>query len=112
MRKPKHHFNLTFRMNFYYCLGWSEKEIRKYMLEMWDYEDLNWGGGKTILHRSKKADIVFIWTKEKRVADFVHECVHAGNMTLMARGQDVDTRNDEVLAYLIEEIFSRGKMNK
>lgn len=109
-RKPRHYFNETFRMNCYFCVGWSKKQIQRYMKDSWKYTSSSWGAGKTLwCVCDNGADVVIVWTAPKEpISSLVHECVHAANIVLEARGQPIDQKSDEVQAYLVEEIFRKA----
>lgn len=56
----------------------------------------------------KKRGIIYMWVRRKNdYPSLAHECIHAANYGLKARGVKISTSNDETLAYLVEWLFER-----
>lgn len=110
MKKPKHWYCETWKMNFYFCIGWRPEEFQKYMKKSFDYEfESRLKDGSTLLCNSDQGSIIIIWTRKRADhAVLTHESVHAANMTLSSRGWRPELENDEPQAYLVESIFRKA----
>jgi len=106
--RPKHFYCEVYRMNFYYCLGWTQGEIEKYMKDRHKI-DTTFDRVQGRVMFNKEEAIVVIWTRKKSdINSLVHECVHAASFTLESRGVLISHLNDEAMAYLVEAIFRKA----
>lgn len=107
-KQPKYFFSETWKMNYNFCVGWSEKDFTEFMLSTFDYQvvDLNNDNGRCIECQQGNIVTIVIWTRAKSCASIlVHECIHATNCTLKRAQWTMDFRNDEPHAYLAEAIY-------
>jgi len=111
MRKPKFYFNETYKMNYYFCIGWTDKEIIRYMQKHWNHtiDNIENAKGKTFECHKGSNIVIVIWSRKKLdYPTIVHECVHAANMNLNYINWKPDLDNDEPQAYLTENIFNKA----
>lgn len=108
--KPRFYYCDLYKMNFYFCIGWRPAEFEKYAKRTFDHElSLRAHRGKTLAVSNDRGMVIVIWTEKKRdFACLAHECVHAANFTLEARGCQPSFENDEPQAYLVDVIFSKA----
>lgn len=110
MRKkiPKHYFNKTFRQDYWIFIGWSKRLYLKYCREVFNVEDdkgISYGESFVIEGPEHDRAIV-IWVEDRTRLDLLsHECVHAANFTLDCVGAVPSFKDDEVQAYLVQELF-------
>lgn len=105
---PDFFFCPTWKMNYYFCLGWKETDLIKYCKWRFDYtpEIGPAQTGKLFEFINGSEIIMLIWTRNKKdLSSLVHECVHAANFTLEIKGWKPDFNNDEPLTYLVQSIF-------
>lgn len=98
--KPKHFYCETYFQNYYFCPGWTAKQVKDYF-----NIDLYENSHGSCSHNSQG---VVIWVKGngyEALENLCHESIHAANFTLDSKGVDVTTRNDEALAYLAQFVF-------
>ena len=107
-KKPAFYFNDTFKMNYYFYLGWPVDALKKYL--RYDPPGIEHSSARTIeWQREDGVVVIHIWTRKKSdLASLVHECVHAAGMTLNRAGVKGDWLNDEPHAYLTEAIFKNA----
>ena len=107
--KINHYFCETYRINYYFCLGFPEESFKKYMKSHHEIDlDLSGVTGRTIFN--PKLNTIILWIRDKAdLNTLVHECIHAGTITLESRGVIISHLNDEALAYLVESIFRKSR---
>ncbi len=107
MKKPKHYFCNTFRQEYLFFIGWSRKEFDNYLLKKLGAKpDLGICYGACMNYEYDEGNLIIIWTFDKKRVDITtHECVHAANYTLDLIGHHPSQKNDEVQAYLTQELF-------
>lgn len=105
-----HYFCYTWRTNFYFCLGFSEKDMKAYMLDSFQHEtEFGSANGRCFECRNNDHSIYIIWTRKKTdYGSLMHECIHAAGMALDQRGWKYDADNDEPLTYLAQTIFEQA----
>lgn len=113
-RKPKTWFCKVYRVEYYFCVGWTRKEFYKFYTK-----ELN--GKRTLENFDQLSGIcieftnpmgVAIWTepedKKRHYRALLHECIHAACFTLDARKAGIDWPTCEPLTYLAEAIFAEA----
>ena len=107
IRHPKHFYCQTWKMNFYYFVGWSEKTYLNYVKKHWDYEmNLQGVDGNCLEVSFDGSAGNSVWIRDrKNYAVMAHECVHAAANTLRSRGWKPDFDNEEPLTFLVESIY-------
>lgn len=112
LKRVLHHYNQTFKMNFYFCLGWRQDRYRAFLKRRFDLRlPASSRRGHTIhlIHPDSNIPAIAIWVaKDSPIAILAHECLHAVNMTLLDRGVLPSFENDEVQAYLLEELMRKA----
>lgn len=96
-------------MNYWFFLGWTRDEFKKYCQKNFDYlPDMPLElKGKLIESIDDRGTRMLIWTeKANDLPSLVHECVHAAHFTLDRKGFKPDFCNDEPVAYLVQSIFT------
>lgn len=103
---PKHYFNKTFRQDYLMFIGWPKDEYLKYCKDVLNEEDDGSNSfGECFVCKGHDQAIV-IWVQIAERHDLLtHECLHATNHTLDAIGAQPSFKDDEVQAYLIQELF-------
>ena len=109
LKRIVHHYNQTFKMNFYFCLGWRQD---RYVSMMKRRFDINLQVNSRLAHTCPVSIgnelAVAVWiSKDAHPAVLAHECLHAVNMTLLHRGVTADFENDELQAYFLEELLRK-----
>jgi len=111
-RQPKYFYCETWKMNYYFFIGWSAKLYSKYIQEEYGHTmDINGAAGNCldIEKNDNSIQIQTIWVDDKKdLPAIVHESVHAACNTLRRRGWNPDFDNEEPLTYLIENIFRQA----
>lgn len=105
--KPKHYHCDYWKQSFWFCIGWSHEKVTSYLKKNYNHEpDLSQKAG-TLFEVPQKngATVYLIWTLKSDAATIAHECVHAANVLLMARGWKPQLDNDEPQAYLVEALM-------
>jgi hypothetical protein len=107
VKRPKHWYCQTWKMNFYYFLGWPPSEFKRYMRKRHGYEYDDAGKAASTLECvAGPHTVILIWVRDRKdLPALAHEAVHAANWTLARRGWRADMENDEPQAYLVESIF-------
>jgi hypothetical protein len=98
-KKPKWFYCDTYRENFYFVPEWKDSEVNEYF-----GVSMGIASGKTLLTNSG----VVIWVEKfnlKELDILHHECIHAANFVLSKKGVEIDSENDEALAYLSQFVF-------
>jgi hypothetical protein len=103
MRKPPKALYFEsdiYRQDYYFLIGWNKEQVEKTLKV-----SVEGGAGATMLQDGT----IYIWLHDisnpESLSELSHECVHAANMTLGARGIVVSADDDEALAYLVQWIF-------
>lgn len=103
MRKPPKALYFEsdiYRQDYYFLVGWTREHVEKTL-----GVSIEGGAGAAI----QKDGTIYIWLQDvsnpEGLSELAHECVHAANMTLGARGIVVNADDDEALAYLVQWIF-------
>ena len=108
MRKPKHYHNRTYRTDYLYFVGWTEKQFKNYCEKNFKMTlDVSTDAGITIEFKLNSGELfILIWTlNAKDYGSLSHECLHAANFTLARVGVKPSFINDEGQAYLAQDIF-------
>lgn len=109
VNKPKHIYCETLQINFYVSYGVSVVYWAKQVGEFSDYKrDLEIGGSVcgTVESVKVKGDTFYwIWTKERSLDDYAHECFHAIVMALDWKGIRMCDASEEVYAYLLARLM-------
>jgi hypothetical protein len=112
-RKPKHFYLELYRMNYYYCIGWTQKAVENYLRTTFNYDtDLGHADGYTIRISDNRGCTILIWTKDKNdLGVLAHEATHAASFTLGRAGVKADFDNDEACAYLVGLLVDKALKN-
>lgn len=110
-KRIKHHWCPTWRFNFYYCIGWSEKDFKAYVEDSFNHTpNVKMANGTCLEVWNNDHHIFVIWVRKKSdLGSYLHECVHAAGMALTQRGWKYNAENDEPFAYLVQSIFEAGR---
>lgn len=112
--KPKiiHYYCELYRMNFYFCVGWTAEQFQKEMLKRFGYTpEMGGAAGKTIewVPDDGGQTLIWVWVKKKNdYACLAHECIHAAHFCLKGRGIKPDFDNDEPVAYLVTILMDKA----
>jgi hypothetical protein len=106
MARPGHVYNELWQVDFFTCIGWSEKRIVKYCKKNYGYDvrNIEASSGKCLELINDNGSVGYlIWTRKKsdRIS-LVHEMIHAALWALEARGVTIDGKNSEPLTYLVD----------
>lgn len=103
---PKHFFNKTFRQDYWIFMGWDKASYLKYCKEVWDVDDDKSISYGECFKLDDHDQAIIIWVQDATRGDLIsHECLHATNYTLDAIGAIASFKNDEVQAYMIQELY-------
>ena len=106
MKKPKFIYEATWRHNFYFCIGWSEKDFANYALKTFNYEsDWSNGDGCCLLCANEGTEISVVWTRNKKIDVIAHECLHAVFNLMEAKKIKLSNETDEVFCYLLQRLI-------
>lgn len=115
MKKPIHYRQITFRQDILFFIGWKREEVERYARKNLNCQiDLSdcYGSCITISYENRDP-IMLIWNYSKKRSDItVHECVHGANKILKLIGNISSHSNDEVIAYLTQELYSVATQKK
>lgn len=100
-------FNLVDHVykNWFIFLHWTPDEIIKYADKHYlsfEIEEWQWGFCYNIW-----ADC-YIWIRELKLWDLVHECIHATQMAMKHRWISTDENNTEITAYHTQWLFENA----
>lgn len=111
---PSFYYDELYKQNFYFHLGWNEKEFFDYASENYgrngDSLDFTDGLCLSIENKDIGARGVVVWIRKKNdIPSLVHEATHAALFTLGERGFNLTfSESDETLPYLIEHIVRKA----
>lgn len=104
LRKPSHFWCKVYKVNYFFCIGWSGVDLSEYMLKKWDHRYNPSGKDGACFHcEDDHGDSIIIWTRKK--TDYpcmAHECCHAVNMVFDKKGLKFGLDNDECQTYMVE----------
>lgn len=114
-RTPGYYFCHTWRINFWYFIGWPVEQFQDYCKKEFDMiqeiDDLV--SARTIEFFHTKSVCYLIWVRDKNdLGSLCHEAVHAAMFGLHAKGWKPDPDNDEPLAYLTQAVFENARKSK
>jgi len=101
----------TWKMNYWFFLGWSEKDFEKEIKRVFNYDvqHASRSDGLCLRCYHGNSTIKVIWTRRKTdYGSLMHECIHAAGWTLEDVGVDIRDSNSEPLAYLAQSIFEKA----
>lgn len=103
--KPTFYFEETYQENFWFFIGWSVEDFRRYnkLDDSWIKDGCD---GICIEIRDGRKGRILIWTRHKPkdpklMPILAHECLHATNRCLERVGVHPSFVNDETQAYLL-----------
>lgn len=108
--RPKKYFCRTFRQNIWYFIGWPREKFEEYVeKKMGVLVELGVCYGACLNIPTEDDSLILVWVGDKKRVDIVtHESIHAANYILEMIGHIPSQANDEVQAYLTQEIFSEA----
>lgn len=109
-KKPKFYYLDLYRMNYYFCIGWKQRDVEAYLRKTFHFEsDIGHADGYTIKITDDRGCTILVWTKNRNdMGTLAHEATHAASFTLGRAGVKPDFDNDEACAYLVGLIVDRA----
>jgi len=110
MRPKKYHCK-TFQQDIWFFIGWKPEDFAKYLKRNCNYRDnFDQDGGTCLALKRQSGYLIVVWVGEKGATDILtHEALHAANFILENIGHKPSHDNDEVQAYLMQEIFNEAR---
>ncbi len=109
--KPKFYYDEWSQNNFWLFIGWSAKNVKKYLKS--DYANEVICEEKQGCTMFTEDSICMIWINRKTkdslfYSILAHECFHAANFVTEKMGIKNSSSNDEPLAYLLSTLIRRA----
>lgn len=108
--RPRVYYCKTFQQNILFLIGWKRQKFEAFLKKNFGCGDSfeNYGGA-CVLAKGKNGFVIVFWIESKRAKDIIsHESTHAANYILDIIGHNHSYDNDEVQAYLAQEIYNEA----
>ena len=108
MKKPRHLWEETFKMNYWFMVGYPEKEVEVWFKKQFDHDtDYSGCDGKTsVLERRDGMKTIVVWVRKKNMLpELAHEVCHAAMFTFTHAKILHTEETDQAFCLLLERLF-------